>query len=208
MDWTPWSPPGSSVRGILQARILDRVAVLFCRGSFQPRGGLQVSHRSLAGRCGHQGSPRILEWVVYPFSGGCSPPRNRIGVSCWWILYQLSYHPRVSVKEPGQARGKESGVWQPRTHAAAPDAQPRLRGSLQASRTVLVLQLPHPKHNPPAFGPELAPVMHEQSLRMLVTPSGWRRAAPGSRPGSQKRCENRPECGEQVQCHWSGADTG
>ena len=31
-------------------------------------------------------------------------------------------------------------------------------GSRQASRTVLVLQLPHPKRNPPAFGPELAPV--------------------------------------------------
>ncbi|CAI9149358.1 unnamed protein product, partial [Rangifer tarandus platyrhynchus] len=185
------------------------VAVLFCRGSFQPRDGLQVSHGSLAGRCCHQGSPRILEWVVYPSREDVPDPGIESGFSCWWILYQLSYHPRVSVKkEPGQARGKESGVWQPRAHAAPPDAQPRPRGSLQASWTVLVLQLPHPKRNAPAFGPELAPVMHERSLRMLVTPSGWRRAAHGSRPGSQKRCENRPECGEQVQCHWSGADTG
>ena len=24
----------------------------------------------------YQGSPRILEWVAYPFSGGSSPPRN------------------------------------------------------------------------------------------------------------------------------------
>ena len=29
----------------------------------------------------HQGSPRILEWVAYPFSSGTSPPRNWIGVS-------------------------------------------------------------------------------------------------------------------------------
>ena len=30
----------------------------------------------------HQGSPRILEWVAYPFSSGSSWPRNRTGVSC------------------------------------------------------------------------------------------------------------------------------
>ena len=30
----------------------------------------------------HQRSPRILEWVAYPFSRGSSQPRNRTGVSC------------------------------------------------------------------------------------------------------------------------------
>ena len=30
----------------------------------------------------HQGGPRILEWVAYPFSSGSSQPRNRTGVSC------------------------------------------------------------------------------------------------------------------------------
>ena len=30
----------------------------------------------------HQGSPRILEWVAYPFSRGSSWPRNRTRVSC------------------------------------------------------------------------------------------------------------------------------
>ena len=30
----------------------------------------------------HKGSPRILEWVAYPFSSGSSQPRNRTGVSC------------------------------------------------------------------------------------------------------------------------------
>ena len=29
----------------------------------------------------HQGRPRILEWVAYPFSRGSSQPRNQIGVS-------------------------------------------------------------------------------------------------------------------------------
>ena len=30
----------------------------------------------------HEGSPRIVEWVAYPFSRGSSRPRNRTGVSC------------------------------------------------------------------------------------------------------------------------------
>ena len=30
----------------------------------------------------HQGNPRILEWVAYPFSRGSSCPRNRTGISC------------------------------------------------------------------------------------------------------------------------------
>ena len=30
----------------------------------------------------HQGSPRALEWVAYPFPSGSSWPRNQTGVSC------------------------------------------------------------------------------------------------------------------------------
>ena len=30
----------------------------------------------------HQGSPRILEWVAYPFSRGTSGSRNQTGISC------------------------------------------------------------------------------------------------------------------------------
>ena len=30
----------------------------------------------------HKESPRILEWIAYPFSRGSSWPRNRTGVSC------------------------------------------------------------------------------------------------------------------------------
>ena len=37
------SPPGSSIHGILQARILEWVAMLFSRGSSQPRNQIQVS---------------------------------------------------------------------------------------------------------------------------------------------------------------------
>ena len=43
--WDPMdgSPPGSSVHGILQARILEWVAISFCMGSSSPRGWTQVS---------------------------------------------------------------------------------------------------------------------------------------------------------------------
>ena len=42
------SPPGSSTYGILQARILEWVAISFTGGSSQPRDGTQVSR--IAGR--------------------------------------------------------------------------------------------------------------------------------------------------------------
>ena len=42
------SPPGSSVHGILQARILEWVAISFSRASSQPRDQTQVS--CIAGR--------------------------------------------------------------------------------------------------------------------------------------------------------------
>ena len=44
------SPPGSSVRGILQARILEWVAMSFSRGSSQPRDRPSTSSFSCIGR--------------------------------------------------------------------------------------------------------------------------------------------------------------
>ena len=58
------SPPGSSVHGILQARILKWVAIPFSRGSSQPRDQTCISFVSYIGRrtlyhLSHQGSPNI-----------------------------------------------------------------------------------------------------------------------------------------------------
>ena len=39
----------------------------------------------------HQGSPRMLEWVAYPFSRESSQPRNQTGISC--ITGRLSISP-------------------------------------------------------------------------------------------------------------------
>ena len=46
---TPWDPMDYTVSRILHARTLEWVAVLFSRGSSQPRDWAQVSH--MAGRC-------------------------------------------------------------------------------------------------------------------------------------------------------------
>ena len=43
-DPKDYNLPGSSVHGILQARILEWVAITFSRGSSQPRHRTQVSH--------------------------------------------------------------------------------------------------------------------------------------------------------------------
>ena len=43
-DSMGYSPPGSSVHGILQARILEWIAIHFSRGSSWPRDRTQVSH--------------------------------------------------------------------------------------------------------------------------------------------------------------------
>ena len=47
-DPMDYSPPGSSVHGILQVRILEWVAISFSRGSSQPRDRTRVS--CIAGR--------------------------------------------------------------------------------------------------------------------------------------------------------------
>ena len=44
------SPPGSSVRGILQARILEWVAMPSSRGSLRPRDQTRVAYVSFIGR--------------------------------------------------------------------------------------------------------------------------------------------------------------
>ena len=38
--------------------------------------------RQILYQLSHKGSPRILEWVAYPFSSGSSRPRNQTRVSC------------------------------------------------------------------------------------------------------------------------------
>ena len=71
----PWNPPGKNTR-------VGSLSLL--QGIF-PTQGLNpgLPHcRWILYQLSHQGSPRILEWVAYPFSSGSSWPRNQTGVSC------------------------------------------------------------------------------------------------------------------------------
>jgi len=79
-----FATPRTIVHGILQARILDWVAVPFSRGSFPTQGwNPGLSHcRWILYQLSHQGTPRILEWVAYPLSSGSFWLRNWTGVFC------------------------------------------------------------------------------------------------------------------------------
>ena len=64
------SPPGSSVHGILQARVLEQIAISFSRGSSQLRDQTQVSR--IAGRLftiWATRKPQMLEWVAISSPG-------------------------------------------------------------------------------------------------------------------------------------------
>ena len=70
------------VHVILQARILEWVALPFSRASSQPRDWSLSHCRWILCQLSHEGSPRKLEWVAYPFPRESSQPRNRTGVPC------------------------------------------------------------------------------------------------------------------------------
>ena len=78
------SPPGFSVRGDSPGKYTGMGCHALLQGIFPTQGldpGLPHCRQSLY-RLNHQGSPRILEWVAYPFSRGSSRPRNWTRVSC------------------------------------------------------------------------------------------------------------------------------
>ena len=73
--YSPWNSPDQN-NGVGSLSLLQ--------GIFPTRGlNLGLSHcRQILYQLSHKGSPRILEWVAYPFSSWPSQPRNQTGVSC------------------------------------------------------------------------------------------------------------------------------
>ena len=74
---TLWDPvdcslPGSSVHGILQAEILEWVAMSFSRGSSQPRD--QTQSREILYHLSHQGSPDYVDYNKLKIDGNTRPP--------------------------------------------------------------------------------------------------------------------------------------
>ena len=73
--YSPWNFPGQNT-GVGSLSLLQRI---FPTQGSNP--GL-LHCRCILYQLGHKGSPRILEWVAYPFSRGSSPSRSLTGVSC------------------------------------------------------------------------------------------------------------------------------
>ena len=96
--WHPMdcSPPGSSVHGILQARILEWVAIPFSRGSSRPRDGTWVS--CIAGRfftvwtTREAGRARWAETLRTSIPGDVEGPRNLYWPPASTQLAQLTKH--------------------------------------------------------------------------------------------------------------------
>ena len=72
--YSPWNSPGQNT-GVSSFSLLQ---VIFPT----QRLNLGLPHcRRFLYQLSHKGSPRILQWVAYPFSRQSSQPRNRSGVS-------------------------------------------------------------------------------------------------------------------------------
>ena len=76
--------PGTSVHGDSPGKSTEVGCHALLQGIFSTQGsnpGLPHCSRILY-HLSHHGSPRILEWVAYPFFRASSQPRNQTGVSC------------------------------------------------------------------------------------------------------------------------------
>ena len=101
-----FSPPGSSVHGILQARILEWIVIPFSRGSSWPRDRTQVSCITDGFyQLSYQGRSKNTEVVSLSLLQRIFliQESNQGLLHCRWIIYQLSYqgspqHPYIYVK--------------------------------------------------------------------------------------------------------------
>ena len=91
--YTPWNSPGQNT-GMGSLSLLQHIV---------PPQGLSTGllhWRLILCQLSHKGSPRILEWVAYPFYRGSSQPRNPTSVSsitgrCFtnWVIRKTLYYP-------------------------------------------------------------------------------------------------------------------
>ena len=77
MNYSSWNSPGQNT-GVVSLSLLQ---VFFPTQGWNP----DLPHcQQIVYQLSHKESPRMLEWVAYPFSGRSSWPRNWTGVS--WAL--------------------------------------------------------------------------------------------------------------------------
>ena len=104
------SPPGSSIHGILQARILEWVAMPFSRGSSRPRDRTHISYIFCIGSATWEAPP--CTYTPRNDSWESSPPTTPAGpltqgpdserLSLLWLLGELVW-PQSAARHPGFA---------------------------------------------------------------------------------------------------------
>ena len=93
---TPWSSLGQNT-GVGSLSLLQWI---FPTQGLNP--GL-LHCRWILYQLSHQRSPKILEWVAYPFYSGSSRPRNRTEVSCIAGRFFTSWATREALILPNRA---------------------------------------------------------------------------------------------------------
>ena len=96
--YSPWNSPGQNT-GVRSLSLLQ--------GIFPTQGsnpGLP-HYRWIRYQLSHRRSPRILEWVAYPFSRESSQPRNRTWVSC----IAGRFFTKWAIREENQSKVQEIG---------------------------------------------------------------------------------------------------
>ena len=91
----PWKSPGQNTE----------VGSLFLLWGIFPSQGLNpglLHCRQILYQLSHKGSPRILEWVAYPFSSGSSLSRNWTRVSCIAGRFFTKWAKKTFYKVPMQ----------------------------------------------------------------------------------------------------------
>ena len=107
--YSPWSSLGQN-SGVGSLSLLHEIF---------PIHGLNPGHphcRRILYQLSHKGSPRILEWVTYPFSSGSSWPRDQTRVSCIaggfftsWAMPNVIAH--VYIKVLAQTQLLKRNTW-------------------------------------------------------------------------------------------------
>ena len=115
----PWNPPGQDT-GVGGISLLQGIL---------PTQGLNLGlphRRRILYQLSHKGSPRILEWVAYPFSRGSSSPKNQTRVFCiagkfftnWAIREAL-----MPLKPPFNMNTEDIKKWNVATWESIPSQQ-------------------------------------------------------------------------------------
>ena len=92
--YSPWTSPGQNIT-------VSGLSLL--QGIFPTQGSNPgLPHcRQILYQLSHNGSPRLLEWVAYPFPRGSSQPRNRTRVSCTAGRFFASFPLSFSFPDKG-----------------------------------------------------------------------------------------------------------